>query len=164
MELKKALKIEPENAVTHLNLSMAYRQQENYPQAMSHVVSAIKHNPLMSANHLQLARLHLLNDQLGEAAVALDEAFRLGVEDPQEQLQYAHVLLRVGRYAEAEQQAQLVTFADPQNPMSWAVLAETLDAQGRRQDAMASLDKGLLIAPNNQALQGIQRRFRQNPR
>ena len=163
MELKRALKIEPENAVTHLNLSIAYRNQENYAQSMSHVVSAIKHNPLMADSHLQLARLHLLNQNVSEAVAALDEAFRLGVDDPREQLQYAHVLLRAGRFDEAERQARLVTFSDSQNPLSWAVLAETLDAQGKRQEAMAALDKGLLLDPNNQALRAIRIRFQRNP-
>ncbi|MCH2133563.1 MAG: tetratricopeptide repeat protein [Phycisphaerales bacterium] len=163
LELKKALRMEPENAATHLNLSVAYLQQNERSKARNHAVSAVTYNPSIPAIHVQIAQLLLQENNLGKAAQALDEAFRLGLQDPRQRLQYAHVLLRVGRYAESEQNARKVVAVDQSNPLAWGVLAESLFAQGRREDAMNTLQSGLAIVPGDESLLMLSQRFQQLP-
>ena len=140
--LKRAEKLEPENAATHLNLSMAYNQNGDASLAMNHVIEAIKINPAMTAAHLQMGRLHILNDDIPEAATSLDKAFELGVEDPNERLQYAHVLMRARRPADAQGEAMLVTQVAPTNALGWCVLAESLYVQFKRDEAMKATRSG----------------------
>ena len=130
---------------------------------MNHAIAAAKANPLLPQAYLQQARLHLLNNEMPKAVPSLDEAFRLGVQDPQERLQYAHVLLRVGRFEEAERNAFQVTTVDPRNPIAWGVLAETRHAQGRMRAAMEALRSGIQVDPGNEALLMLQQRFSQPP-
>ncbi|MEE2907438.1 MAG: tetratricopeptide repeat protein [Planctomycetota bacterium] len=163
MELKKALRLDPDNAVTHLNLSLAYLQDNNQSLSMNHAIASTKANPMFPDPHLQMGRLFLLNNDLPNAVQSLDEAFRLGVQIPRERLQYAHVLLRVGRFQEAEQHAQQVTTVDSQNPLAWGVLAETRYAQGKHRSAIEALRLGIQVDPGNESLLRLQRRFSQPP-
>ncbi len=157
--LKRAEKLEPENAATHLNLSMAYNQNGDASLAMNHVIEAIKINPAMTAAHLQMGRLHILNDDIPEAATSLDKAFELGVEDPNERLQYAHVLMRARRPADAQSEAMLVTQVAPTNALGWCVLAESLYVQFKRDEAMKALTDGLAILPRNKTILMMRQKF-----
>ena len=113
----------------------------------------------MAAAHLQMARLPIVRNDIPEAAGRLDAAFGLGVQDPRERLQYAHVLLRARRAIDAEKEARLVTRVSPDNALGWCVLAESIYAQGRREDAMAALQEGLTILPGNDKIMMIRGRF-----
>lgn len=159
MTLRNAEKLEPENAATHLNLSMAYEKNNDPSQAMTHVVQAIRLNHSMTAAHLQMGRLQILSNNIPQAAISLDTAFELGVEDPRERLQYAHVLLRARRPTDAQREARLVTRINPRDPLGWCVLAEALYAQGKRSDAMNALSDGLAILPGNDSIMMIRARF-----
>ena len=159
MTLKKAERIEPENAVTHLNLSMAYNENGELSQAINHAILAIRFNPALTRAYLQLGRLYIINDNIPKAAETLDEAFELGIDEPKERLQYAHVLLRARRPVDSEKQARLVTQVTPNNQFGWCVLAESLYAQGKREEAMQALASGLKILPGNQMIMTIRRKF-----
>ena len=157
--LKKAEKLEPENAATHLNLSMAYNQNGAASLAMNHALRSIQINPSMTAAHLQLGRLYILNEDLPKAALTLDKAFELGVEDPNERLQYANVLMRARRPSDAEREAILVTQVSPGNALGWCVLAESLYAQFKRDEAFQALSEGLKVLPRNQSILMMRQRF-----
>ncbi|MDG2423067.1 MAG: tetratricopeptide repeat protein [Phycisphaerales bacterium] len=163
LELKKALRLDEENAATHLNLSIAYLQSKKQSLAFNHAVAAAKYNPLLPQAHLQVARLFLIQDNTDRAVLALDEAFRLGIQDPKERLHYAHVLLRTGRFQEAERHAQQVTTVDSSNPFAWGVLAETRHAQGNNLGAIEAVRNGIQVAPGHPALLQLQKRFSQTP-
>ncbi len=157
--LKQAEKIDPENAATHLNLSLAYNQKGDSSLAMTHAMRSIDINPTMTAAHLQLGRLYILSDNLPEAATTLDKAFELGVEDPNERLQYANVLMRARRPADAEREALLVTQVSPTNPLGWCVLAESRYAQFKRDEAFKTLSDGLAVLPRNQSILMMRQKF-----
>ena len=159
LTLRKAEDMEPDNAATHLNLSMAYNQNDESSRAMTHAMRSIELNPSVAAAHLQMARLLIVRNDIPEAAGRLDAAFGLGVQDPRERLQYAHVLLRARRAIDAEKEARLVTRVSPDNALGWCVLAESIYAQGRREDAMAALQEGLTILPGNDKIMMIRGRF-----
>ncbi|MAT80798.1 MAG: hypothetical protein CMJ29_04020 [Phycisphaerae bacterium] len=163
LELKKALRLDEENGVTHLNLSIAYLQDEQGSLAFNHAVAAVKFNPLLPQAHLQVGRLFLLQGSPERAVVALDEAFKLGVQDPRERLQYAHALLRTGRFEDGERQAEQVTAVDSKNPIGWAILAETRQAQGKTLAAIDALRNGIAVSPGHPVLLELQKRFSQQP-
>src|SRR5712691_4845513 len=70
IELKNAVQIDPNDAVTQYKLGLAYlkiAKQENFPEALKAFESSIKHDPAQTGAQLRLGELYLVGGQLGKA-------------------------------------------------------------------------------------------------
>ncbi|MCH2136485.1 MAG: tetratricopeptide repeat protein [Phycisphaerales bacterium] len=155
--MKRAVLEDPKSFQSHLNLSMAFRQAGEHERALQSAMKAAQLRPDLPDGHLQLARMHLLEDRLDAALPALDRAFELGVTNPAERLQYAHLLLRSGRLDDAVTQAELVVRTDPRQADGWVMLALAHRDAGRVNKAIEAVQAGLNAQPDHAGLRRLAR-------
>ena len=93
--LKRVLRLDETSAATHLNLSMQYQAANDLVRARRHAQQCVELNPTLPDGHLQMGRVHMLNNDTQDAARSYDRAFELGLQDVNERLILANLLTRV---------------------------------------------------------------------
>jgi predicted Zn-dependent protease len=140
---KRSVGIDENSFAAQLNLSMALRANDQPGPALKAAVDAAHLSPNVPEGHLQVARMHLVGRRTAEAIGPLDRAFALGVTSPQERLQYAAVLLDVGRFDDAITQGNAIVEAYPGTPPAWIILAQAHRSAGRLPVAFDTAFAGL---------------------
>ncbi len=170
--LKRAVRIDPNHATSHHNLSLALYQKGDTQMALNHAHLAVKANPSFTPAWLQIGRLLILSGRLDRgttdnqtAAVnaalePLDQAFELGVDDPREHLLYGHLLLRAGRLDDATRILGRLIERSDADPKAWAILSEVHAAGGNHRAALSTVIDGLNRFPGHSDLVRIAERYR----
>jgi tetratricopeptide (TPR) repeat protein len=169
--LRQAIRIDPDHAQTHYNLSIALQQGGDLQQSLNEAHLAVQVNPDFSAGWLQIGRLRMLlsgldtgdgNDPraLQAAVKPFDQAFAIGVEASREHLLYGHLLFRSGRLADARRVLEQLILRPDADPRAWAILSEVLTAQNLHREAMVIAIDGLNLFPGQPDLTRIAERYR----
>jgi len=157
---KRATAIDATSFAALLNLSMALRANAQPGPALTAAMDAVAVNPDVPDGHLQVARLHLIQRRAPDAVTSLDRAFALGVTKPEERLQYAAVLLEVGRFEDAIAQGESVINAFPRTPPAWIILARAHRSAGRLPVAFEAAMAGLQHTPGHPQLTALAEELR----
>lgn len=157
---RRATTIDASSFAAQLNLSMALRANAQPGPALSAAMDAVAINPDVPEGHLQVARLHLIQRRAQDAVTSLDRAFALGVTKPEERLQYAAVLLEVGRFDDAIAQGEFVINTFPRTPPAWIILARAHRSAGRLPVAFEAAMAGLQHTPGHSQLAALAEELR----
>ncbi len=170
--LKQAVRIDPDHAASHYNLSIALQQQGELHKALNHAYMATRTNPSLTPAWLQIGRLLILTNRLDRgpregdldlvnaALEPLDKAFELGVDEQNEHIMYGHLLMRANRLDDATQILERLLDRPDANPKAWAVLSKVHAARGDHRAALATAIDGLNLFPNQPALLQIVDEYR----
>lgn len=127
-------------------------------EAIADLRRALDVTPRMTAVRVNLARRLAQRGDVDEAIALLDEGVRRRPWDAQQRLEYANLLLAMGRGADAETQARAafeeiekIDEAHRPLPPAFALrtLAEAQIAQGKIDEALATLDQVISLQPDN---------------
>ncbi len=153
---KEALEIDPKNLQALRNLSRIYletRDTESAIEALQRIRSAAKDDFLSRA---MLGQTHLELGSAEDALPPLAEAYALQPdhEETRKMLSFAHLKLgnkeaRNKRYAEAFENYQRSIDILDTNPDPYINRANLLASLGRFDESKASIEKLLLVEPNN---------------
>ena len=170
--LKQAVRMDPDNAATQHNLSIALTRSGELATALNHAHLAVSANPNMAEAWMQIGRLIIRQRGLDgppgpddkpaadEALTSIDHAFELGIQDPGEHLMYGHLLLRANRLADAQRVLQRLIERGDADPRAWSILSETWTASGDHRNALRTAIEGLNRFPSQPDLIRIVDRYR----
>jgi len=170
--LRQAVRLDPTNAASHHNLSVAMQQAGDIEAALTSAHQSVKADDTFAPGWLQAGRLTILLRGLDRGAqqnelasiqvalVPLDRAFELGVENPQDHLMYGHLLFRGARLDDAERILGRLIERPDAPPQAWAVLSELYEARGNLNAALSTAIDGANRFPGQPDLMRIINRFR----
>ncbi|MEM1380737.1 MAG: sulfotransferase [Pseudomonadota bacterium] len=111
----------------------------------------LKSEPTHTEGMRLLADIGVRLSVLDDAEFLLDTALKLAPDDPGIQLDYINVLRKRHKYAEAHEQAKLLSDREPENPVFLSHLAIESMHLGLYDDALQLFDKVLEKAPSDPA-------------
>jgi tetratricopeptide (TPR) repeat protein len=117
--------------------------------------AAVKANPNDTSAHWKLVAL--LESVGNDAALATEyiTLIRLEPEKPDAIIGMGELLLKAGRYDEAQDAFTQATVKFPTSPMAWNGLGATLYAQKNYRQAVTTLRTAIKLAPDDTELQGV---------
>lgn len=102
---EKAIKINPRNSLSYLNLGLLSLGEKNYEKAENHLRKAIEINPRNSLSHYNLGLALLFRSKIGEfrqAEIEFEETRRLGHKNGSDFFYIGRMFLNTRAYAQAE--------------------------------------------------------------
>ena len=153
--LKRVLRLDEQSAVTHLNLSMQYQAAKDLSQAHRHAQRSAELNPTLPEAHLQVGRIHLLNNDVFAAANAYSRAFDLGAQDIDERLLYANMLTRTGRFGDSAAQYMIVLKQQPSNGQALGGMVDVYMVSGDLERAARAAQIAMAKAPEHPTVQKV---------
>lgn len=137
---RAAVAIEPDRPENPIGLARALVRANDLREAEAWARNSIAIAPLLDTAHLALAEVLIAARELDAAVQSAAEALRLTAHKGEICYLLAIAMLGAGRIAEAEDYARSGWAAEPRNPVHVNVLAEALEQQGRRPEALTLLD------------------------
>jgi MSHA biogenesis protein MshN len=107
-------------------------------------------NPAQAQFAMVLARIHVEQRNYATAADVLNASREAGREDPDYQLLRGAVLQRLGRHAEAAEALLTAVELKKQPAATWVALGVSLEATGKKPQAIEAYRRSLAAAPSNQ--------------
>ena len=153
--LKRVLRLDETSAATHLNLSMQYQAANDLVRARRHAQQCVELNPTLPDGHLQMGRVHMLNNDTQDAARSYDRAFELGLQDVNERLILANLLTRVGRFEDSLRQYQNVLKQQPANGQALAGVVDVFMVSGNLEQAGRAAQIAMARAPKHPTVQQV---------
>ena len=157
------LRYEPRSAKIHNNLGMAYADAGRLPEAIQHYKDAIALSDEFPETHHNLGNAYL---HTGDDAAAQEEFERAVALNPH----FHHAWIALGfvqlahqRLQEAADAFEHARRAYPYAPDIYLGLAQVSLSQGDSRAALAALDEGLRLLPDNAALRSARARMRASP-
>jgi tetratricopeptide (TPR) repeat protein len=134
----------------HKRRADAYLDAAKHAEAIIEYKSVLQIDPNHAAAHHGLARAYLASRELSKAYWELQETVRLDPDNTEARLQYAEFLLfgEEGEFEQAVEQADAILATHPQRTEAHLLRARALQALGRNEEARASYEKAVEIAPN----------------
>jgi tetratricopeptide (TPR) repeat protein len=159
--LGKALEINPASWSAHLMMGSVYLRRNRFEQATAEYVRAISSNSRSAAAHEGLARVALELERYTESATEAERA--LAIDPGFQNARYIKAMALIRGGNEVEGRTVLQDYQQRENDLQTAAsqlaaLAEldktslTLLSEGRPQEAIALLRKGILTYPRNARL------------
>ena len=133
--LRDAIRIEPDNALIHKQLSQLLIRQRKYSEAEAEAREAIKLSPNLPEAHYRLAVALNIQSKNAEAETVLRTAIRLKSNNSSYHSQLGMALEFQKKYAEAETAYKEAIRLWYDNSQYHTYLANVLDAQGKRSEA-----------------------------
>jgi tetratricopeptide (TPR) repeat protein len=146
-QFRTAISLQPELAAAHVNLGNALRLMGRIEESLSAYQAALAIRPDHAATIVQLGIALLQAGRAAEAIPWLEKGLRLGPGLAAARTAYADALDRAGDYVKAEGEYRILTSLQPTRAELWCNLGRTLLAQGRRAEAVASLEEGIRHSP-----------------
>jgi tetratricopeptide (TPR) repeat protein len=154
--LRRAIALAPSVARPHYNLGLALQQAGDDPGALTAYRRAIARDPTMAEAHVRLADLLWQRGRRREAAAAYEQASRASPDTTFGRLAGAKAMTVLDRPKEAEERLRKLIARDPSCTEAHLVLAHVLQGSGRFDDAAASYERALALAPGQAtAYQGL---------
>jgi tetratricopeptide (TPR) repeat protein len=147
--MRSAIRLEPENAIAHVNLGITLENLRRFEEALTELNEAKRLSPQDATIHNELG--NLLNNYLGrtaDALVAYQEARRLDPDEPSIQYNVGLALMLLGKSAESIAPLQEALRLDPQYRNARYVLSDAYGKLGRYEEAIDSWTRFLEIVPN----------------
>lgn len=124
-----------ERASKHLSQADAYRESEEYAEAIIEYRNVLRFEPNNASAHWGLAQSYLKASKLREGYWELREAVRLDPSLVEARLQYGQLSRMAGEHEEALTQADAVIELDEERMPAWVLRAQTLEALKRFDEA-----------------------------
>lgn len=146
----RSLEARPGSARLHANLGRLLLADGDVVAARGHLEEALRLHPGAVEARQTLALVAADEGDMGGALKLLDEAvaLRRGA-DPRAWNDLCAMRLRAGLAADAEAACREAVGRDAGLAVAWANLGGALDAQGRRDEARAALDRAVTLAPDD---------------
>jgi protein O-mannosyl-transferase len=141
----EAAAINPGNDQAQVNLAKGYWLQGRQAEAVERLRAALEINPANADAHVQLGQIYL-QDRPQEAMEHFEEALRLHPGEAGMLATFAQALTAQGRFDEAARYFAEAVERSPNWPLLHYQLGSVLCRLGRREDALASLQKALDLA------------------
>ncbi len=146
---RRAIQIDPENAMAHFQLAQMYYQLNQTAQAFTHFELATRYKPDFSDAWLRMVDIRT---QAGEAAKA-EELFYAGFMkcplSPAYNMQYAKRLIDLGDRRQAIGYLKRSVELNPNEAAAYIQLASNYFAMDRMQEGRENLEKALEVEPGN---------------
>ena len=144
---KTAVELEPDNAVAHNNLGLAWQRAGRLEDSVREHREAIRLDPELAEAHYNLGiSLGALN-RLDEAVASYRESLRLFPSQAAARSNLGQLLARQGRGAEGVEEIRAAIAIDPESADLRMNLANVLLAGGSPDQALAAYDQALLLRP-----------------
>lgn len=147
-QFRTAISLQPAFAAAQVNLGNALRLMGRIDEGLAAYQAALAIRPDHAGTMVQLGIALLEAGRIGEAIPWLEKGLSLEPRLAAARTAYADALERVGDYVKAEGQYRILTAWQPARAELWCNLGRTLLAQGRRAEAVASLEEGLRQSPD----------------
>ena len=148
---RRAIALDPADAQAHVTLAAARLYSHgDYEGAAAEVEEALTLSPNLASAHGTLAQTLIFSGQPREGLVALERSIRL---DPYNRMLPNRLnLLTMGlyfsrQYEAAAEAAKRAVRANPEYPLPYRWLAAALGQLGRTNEAKATLERAVEIAP-----------------
>jgi len=149
--LDDAYEFDPENAETHVKYSVLLARDQPH-EALKWARQAQSINPMMHVAHTREAKLLLAQAEFVGAIAAADEALRLGSTDSTLHQLRGMAFVQLGRLDEARDALVIAVEAMPLKDRLRLMLVEVQFRLGDQDAAIALLEQGLILKPDNNAL------------
>jgi predicted O-linked N-acetylglucosamine transferase (SPINDLY family) len=140
------LAIDPGNAFANYNLGKLCYVRREFSEAERYIRAALKRKPEFPEAHVVLANLHDARGEYPEAAVVLETAVRQRPDYAGAWYNYATILARLDRLAQAEDAARRVIRFDPGFFAGYAFLGDLLRTDGRLEEAVEMFGRARTLA------------------
>jgi tetratricopeptide (TPR) repeat protein len=128
----EALRIQPQDARTHLALGRFYQEKGEPGPAIDHLVVAIHNDPRLRAAYPILGRAYQQSREFGSAASLLKQAVDADPSDQESRYALGRVLIAMGRTDEGREQLEKYE----------SIRQQVASAEGRYQTALSRIDEG----------------------
>jgi adenylate cyclase len=146
---RKAIELDDSLATAHTSLGIYSLYARQYDTALAEGKRGIELAPNLPDVVMSYAAILTFLGKPEEAIPFFKEGLRLTPNPPSAYLRLFGVALRdSGQYKEAIAQAQKATEQEPNDLISWAVLASSLSLGGHEEEARAAAKEILRISPN----------------
>ncbi|MBK8870094.1 MAG: tetratricopeptide repeat protein [Elusimicrobia bacterium] len=150
--LDRLLAIDPNRVDALFHLAVNWDKRKRFDRAETALLKVIELDP---NNHMAMNYLGYTwadnNRNLSRATELLERANALDPNNPAYRDSLGWVYYRAGRYSEAE--SILGSVARKANdPVVWSHYGDTLDAVGKKNEAVRAWQEGVLVDPNNKDL------------
>jgi tetratricopeptide (TPR) repeat protein len=153
---RDALKLDPNNAKTWFNLSLALDDLHEFAQERNALEKAIALDASLKMAHNQLGLLDAADGKTADAEKHFLKAMELDPQFAAAQSNLGVLYGRLGRAREAEDLLRKATENDPRLTEAFVNLGLILAGEGRLADAKDELRKAVELSPNNvTALTGL---------
>lgn len=147
--LKRSAEIDPENYVTHFNLSFRYEQTRDIQAALHHVDRAIEIDPKRPDALSHKAKLLIIVQELDEAIAVTRAAIAAGDTSLQNRITLGQLLDRTGQARQAGVIFQELTAEYPNEPNAHIGLALASASMGDFEVAWASWERARVLKPGD---------------
>jgi tetratricopeptide (TPR) repeat protein len=128
----EALRIQPQDARTHLALGRFYQEKGEPGPAIDHLLAAIHDDPRLRAAYPVLGRAYQQKGEFGSAADLLKQAVDADPSDQESRYALGRVLIAMGRADEGREQLEKYD----------NIRQQIASAEGRYQTAQSRIDEG----------------------
>jgi tetratricopeptide (TPR) repeat protein len=141
--LERALKADPFNVDTFVNLAIAHMQQGRLEQAEDLLLTAIQLRPDISVTHINIGLLYILWGRYDQAAEHLQIAVQRMPDNHSARNNLGVALLRLGRHGEAREHFRYLMNRQPDRPEAYFNAAITFVLDRNYADAFSMLRQGI---------------------
>lgn len=153
VQVRNALKVDETFAPGELLLGRINIKLENWRSAFNNFTHAIEKDDSMHEARVELARLHLMNNDPEQADTLIQEVLAAEPDNAEAGLLAAVILSRRGELEPAREQAEALAQEHPESEDVWAFLALLQLQAGEDEASVATLRQGLERAPDSRNLQ-----------
>jgi tetratricopeptide (TPR) repeat protein len=148
-QFQEAIRLDPQNAVAHMNLGTEYGRRNELPQAVFHLSEAVR----LSGDQLPDAHLNLgvalrRMGRFEEATQSLKRALEIDAQLAPAHVNLAIVHGRQGRIEDAIKHFRLAAELDPQDTQTRINLGIALMKQDKKEEALSALEHVLQSQPD----------------
>ena len=145
--LRRAIALRPAFARTHSSLGLALAQAGDYEAALAAHRRAIELDPRLAEAHGRAADILLRKGRRDDAVTEYERAFEAAPDTTFGRLCGAKAMLAQDRVSEAEDRLRKLVERDPSSSEAHLVLAHLLNEAGRFDEAAASFERSIALAP-----------------
>jgi Tfp pilus assembly protein PilF len=151
-EYKKALELDPRNALIHLNLALCYLRQNDAPRATLELNLAVKYDAEAIEPHAVLALLYFSQGKpelaTTEYELALQNASKVEPKNIDVYKSLGIVYLRQKKFKDAENTYRLILDLSPSDSEAHFYLANVYDELKNRGQTIVELKKAIELRPD----------------
>jgi Flp pilus assembly protein TadD len=154
-EYRKALELNPQNAVAHSNLGGVLATQGMVAEGKAHLDEAIRLDPQSGSAHYNLGMLLFRQRQIDEAVRHLSLAVELKPETADAQRVLGALLCNQGDVAQGTVHLSEAVRLAPDDATAQYCLGKALVSAGRADEAIRHLSVAVQLEPDNAAAHGL---------
>lgn len=144
-----AIAVTKDNAIAHINLGVAFEQQDRNADALNEYTKAIAIDSNRSQAHNNLANLLSTMGRRDEALKEYQDALRLNPNAALAHANLATLLAEMGRFDEAMREYTEAARLTPEDPRPYYLMGKASLHHGQSSEAIKHFRDALQLEPNN---------------